>query len=232
MRTPRTEEELHNYAASSARSARTSGSPPFDRDAVAAIVEHGVRLAGRQEKITTRFNEIADVIREAGYWAAAGQGEAGRGRTTSTGRIEQRARRLDLVEEMLRERIAEGTLLVDLEGAKVGQVNGLVVLDLGDYSSASRRGSPRSPRWGAPGSSTSSARRDVRGDPQQGRAHPRRLPARPVRPGQAAGPVREPLLRAELRRVDGDWASSPSSTRCCRAWRGCRSARRSRSPAR
>jgi len=93
---------------------------------------HGVRLAGRQEKITTRFTEISEVIREAGYWAQ--QEKADRVEALHVNwAIGQRIRRLDMAEEILRERIADGTVLLDLDGSKVGQVNGLAVLDIGDH---------------------------------------------------------------------------------------------------
>jgi ATP-dependent Lon protease len=133
LETPRSADELRNYAAFVRKKCADEGLPAFHRDAVAGVVEYGVRLAGRQEKITTRFNEVADVIREAGYWARQEKAKRVDARHVDLA-IEQRIRRLDLVEEVLRERLAEGTVLLDLEGEKVGQVNGLVILDVGDYA--------------------------------------------------------------------------------------------------
>jgi len=73
------------------------------------------------------------VIREAGYWAAQTRAsEIGAEHVDRA--VSQRKYRLDLIEETLRERIAEGTVLLDIDGTKTGQVNGLVVLDVGDHA--------------------------------------------------------------------------------------------------
>ena len=105
---------------------------PFDRSGVAAVVECGVRLAGRQNKLSTRFSEIADIIREADYNAR----EEGNGFVNSVHvrrAIKSRMQRVNLIEDKIQERIDEGTLMIDTAGAVVGQVNGLSVYDLGDY---------------------------------------------------------------------------------------------------
>jgi lon-related putative ATP-dependent protease len=127
------EEELQNYACFVTKKVEDDKLAPFHRDAVAAVVEHGVRLAGDNDKLTTRFAEIADVIRESSYWAAAENAK-----TVKVDHVDRalrhRAYRVNWVEELLRERIAEGTVLIDLDESKVGQVNGLAVLDLGDHA--------------------------------------------------------------------------------------------------
>ena len=106
---------------------------PFDRGAFAAILEYGVRRAGRRTKVTARFIDIADLAREAHY-AASRAGEnvvrAAHVRTAIASKIE----RHNLIETRIREMIEEGTLLVDLAGSHVGQVNGLSVLEIGGYS--------------------------------------------------------------------------------------------------
>ncbi len=133
VETTRSAEEIRNYASFIRKKCQDDKLPPFHKSAVAAVAEHGVRLAGQQAKISTRFNEVADVIREAGYWARQEKAKRVEMRHVDVA-IEQRTHRLDLIEELLRERFAEGTILVDLEGQKVGQVNGLVILDVGDYT--------------------------------------------------------------------------------------------------
>ena len=133
MRTPLNDEEVMNYACLIHRRCEDEGLPPFHCEAVAAVVEHGVRLAGHHDKLTTRFTEVTDLIREAGYWARDESAEHVRAEHVEKAR-RQRTYRVDLVEEMLRERIAEGAVLLDLEGEKVAQVNGLAVLDLGDHA--------------------------------------------------------------------------------------------------
>jgi ATP-dependent Lon protease len=132
LQTPLNDKELHNYVCFVHKKVLDDGLPPFDREAVGAIVEHGVRLAGRHEKLSTRFKEVADVIREAGYWARQDKAEHVEARHVDRA-LDERRHRVNLIEEELRDRIAEGTLILDIEGEKVGQVNGLVVLDLGDH---------------------------------------------------------------------------------------------------
>ncbi len=104
----------------------------FDPSGVAAVVEYGVRLAGRQNKLSTRFSRIADLIREADYHARVdGNGVVSKKHVQQA--IRSHIRRVNLIEEKLQERIEEGTLMIDTKGAVVGQVNGLSVYILGDY---------------------------------------------------------------------------------------------------
>jgi len=99
---------------------------------VAAIVEYGSRLAEDQTKLTTRFGDVADVIREASYWA----GKAGHQLVSAEDvhrAVDEWTYRSNQVEERVQEEIADDTLMVDTTGAKAGQVNGLSVSMLGDY---------------------------------------------------------------------------------------------------
>lgn len=105
----------------------------FDREAVARVIEFGSRLAEHQGKLSTRFGEIADLVREASFWARR------QGQETTTGAdvqraVEQRTRRANRIEEEIQEMIKEGTMRVDITGEAVGQVNGLSVHLLGNYS--------------------------------------------------------------------------------------------------
>jgi ATP-dependent Lon protease len=106
--------------------------PSFDAEAVAEVVELGARLAGRRTKLSTRFNLVAEMVREAGYWAA-------RERTAVVGAahvrkaVAERIERVRLVEEKIQEAILEGSLLIDTGGSAVGQVNGLSVYMMGDF---------------------------------------------------------------------------------------------------
>ena len=106
---------------------------PFDASGVAEVIEYGVRLAGRQNKLSARFNVIADLLREANYWSKKNKS------TTVTGHhvrvaIAERIERLKLVEEKIQEMILNGTILIDSKGVAVGQANGLSVYDMGEYS--------------------------------------------------------------------------------------------------
>ncbi len=105
---------------------------PFDRSAVAALVEHAVRMAGRQEKISTRFPLLTDLLREADYWARREKEDVVRDVHVDKA-IEARIFRSNMVEEHIQEMIDRGTLMIDVDGEVVGQVNGLAVYSLGDY---------------------------------------------------------------------------------------------------
>ncbi|MFN2225897.1 MAG: Lon protease family protein, partial [Anaerolineae bacterium] len=129
----RTAESCWCYAQFIATRCRQEGLLPFDRQAVARVIEYGSRLAEHQNKLSTRFGEIADLVREASFWARR-QGQE----TTTADSVQQavkkRTRRANRVEEEIQEMIDEGTLRVDVAGEAVGQVNGLSVLQLGNYS--------------------------------------------------------------------------------------------------
>jgi ATP-dependent Lon protease len=105
---------------------------PFDKTGVAAVVEHGVRITGRQKKISTRFHLIADLLREANYWAEKEGSDVVTGKHVEK-TIEKKNYRVNLIEEKIQEMIDDGTILIDSDGMVVGQVNGLSVYNLGDY---------------------------------------------------------------------------------------------------
>jgi ATP-dependent Lon protease len=108
------------------------GLKPFDRTAVAALVEQAVRMAGRQEKISTSFPAITDLIREADFFAGK-ENETVVAEQHVDRAIAARVFRSSLAEERIQEMIDRGTLMIDVTGEAVGQVNGLAVYSLGDY---------------------------------------------------------------------------------------------------
>jgi len=108
------------------------GLKSFDRSAVAAVVEFGVRTAGRQNKIFTRFSRISEVVRESHYFAeSAGDRFVKRKHVEEA--LESRRKRINLYEEKLQEHIEDGTIMIETSGGVVGQVNALSVYDMGDY---------------------------------------------------------------------------------------------------
>jgi predicted ATP-dependent protease len=121
------------YASFLSSQIRTAGLPHFDARAVARMIEHGGRLADSREWLSTRFVEIAGLAAEAGHWASADGSELVCSEHVEHA-IEQKVRRSDLVERHLQQMVGEGTLLLDVDGERVGQVNGLSVLQMGDYS--------------------------------------------------------------------------------------------------
>ncbi len=121
------------YAAFVARQVRDEGLRHFDREAVARVVEQGARLSEHQGRLSARFLEIAELAAEASHWAGRDGSELVRAADVERA-IERKTYRSNLVEEKIRELIAEGTLMIDVEGERVGQVNGLSVSRLGDYA--------------------------------------------------------------------------------------------------
>ncbi len=105
----------------------------FDKNAVAVIVDYGSRLAENQEKLSTKFSEIADIISEANYWASR-EGSKIIKKQHVEKAMEEKIYRSNLIEMKIQEFIENGTILLDTTGAKVGQVNGISILTFGDYS--------------------------------------------------------------------------------------------------
>jgi lon-related putative ATP-dependent protease len=124
---------LATYAQWIAKICREEDLPHFEREAVSRLVEFGARQSGDREKLSASYAEIADLVREAAHWARKQNG-----RTVLRCHVEQalqnRTFRANRVEEEIRELIANGTILIDIDGRKVGQVNGLSVIDLGGYT--------------------------------------------------------------------------------------------------
>ena len=108
---------------------------PFSLDAVAEVVEFGGRLVESQDRLTTRFAIVADIVREADFWAHKDDCEVVQ-RSHVQKAIQERRYRSSLYEENLRRNILEGTIMVDTRGSKVAQVNGLAVIEMGDYAFA------------------------------------------------------------------------------------------------
>ncbi|HTW91761.1 MAG TPA: ATP-binding protein [bacterium] len=106
---------------------------PFDRSGVRAVIEHGARLAGRTDKLSTRFNIISELLTEASHWAAKAKAKAV-GHEHVQEAINRRRDRVRLSEVKLQEAIRQGTIFIDVTGAKAGQVNGLAVYDTGEYA--------------------------------------------------------------------------------------------------
>lgn len=132
-RMERTPENVEKYAFFIANVQKEENLLPLDKGAVAKIVEFGSRLAGHQNKLSTRFSEIADLIRESHYWAKR-QGSPIVKAEHIIKAIDEKILRVNRIEERLREMMVEDTIIVSTSGERIGQVNGLAVLDLGDYS--------------------------------------------------------------------------------------------------
>jgi predicted ATP-dependent protease len=129
----RTQENLEAYAAFICACCQTEGLLHFNAGAVATVSEYGARLVADQHKLSSRFGQVRDLLVEADYWARQ-DGAAKVSAEHVQKAIEQKLYRSKLVEERIRELISQGTLMVDVDGEVVGQVNGLAVYDVGDFS--------------------------------------------------------------------------------------------------
>jgi lon-related putative ATP-dependent protease len=129
-RTPANEQA---YAAFVATITQLDQALPFQRAAAARVIEYGSRLAGDQDKLSTRFGEIADLVREAAHEASQDGRQSVAVEHVQAAEAARRYRQ-NLLEEELQATIQTGTMLIQTEGSAVGQVNGLSVIGLGDYA--------------------------------------------------------------------------------------------------
>ena len=106
---------------------------PFDRSAVAATVQQSMRYTADSEKLSTHMRSIADLIAEADYWAGKADRKTVSGDDVRKA-IETQVERIDRVRDQVHEGILRDSIMIDTEGAVVGQVNGLSVLQLGNFS--------------------------------------------------------------------------------------------------
>jgi lon-related putative ATP-dependent protease len=129
----RSSENDNAYARLIASVVKEYGLKPLDAAGVARVIDEGARLADDREKLSIELGRIADIVREADYWSS----QAGRkitGRQDVARAIEEHIQRADRMRDRAQESIARGIVLVDTEGAAVGRINGLSVLQLGDFS--------------------------------------------------------------------------------------------------
>ncbi|HSJ57806.1 MAG TPA: ATP-binding protein [Anaerolineae bacterium] len=132
-RIDRNPENTDLYARMIAGMTKRENLRPFDRTGVARVIEHAARMLGDAEKLSIQRRDIADVLREADYWA----GQAGHptvGAKDVDRAIQAGIYRSDRVRENTQESIKRQIKLIDTRGERVGQVNGLSVLQLGDFS--------------------------------------------------------------------------------------------------
>jgi lon-related putative ATP-dependent protease len=126
--------ETHNlYARLIATLAHKDELKAFDKEAVACVIERSARLTGDSEKLTARIEEISSLMREADYWAGVSGNKvicASDVRKT----IDAQVYRANSIQERMRENILRDMILISTEGSKVGQINGLSVLQLGNYA--------------------------------------------------------------------------------------------------
>ena len=126
----RTEEAQRQYSRVVAGIARSENLPPFHRTAVAELIEHGARIAARQKKLTARFGRIADLAREAAFLARSEKSKTVTGEHILSA-IARTKHRAALPSRKFQQLVANKTILVETQGERVGQINGLAVLNSG-----------------------------------------------------------------------------------------------------
>ncbi|HWA46311.1 MAG TPA: ATP-binding protein [Hypericibacter adhaerens] len=130
---PREEDAIQAYARLIATIGRREGLKTFDRGAVARLIEQAGRIADDNQKLTTRFGDIADLMREGDYWADKAKRDVIGADDIETA-IDQQMHRSGRIRERSLEVIDSGIVLIDTAGSKVGQINGLSVLSLPNFS--------------------------------------------------------------------------------------------------
>lgn len=130
---PRTPENLRHYASFVSSVCRREKLKHFSRGGLARLIEYCSRLAGDQNKLSTRFNEVVEIVSEAAAWAKTQNSVYVEGSHVKEA-IREKIYRSSRIEEKLQEMVLQKTIMIDTDGARVGQVNGLSVLDSGDYT--------------------------------------------------------------------------------------------------
>jgi predicted ATP-dependent protease len=126
-------ETATQYALLVATLARRYDLRPFDRSAVARVIEHSGRLSSDNKKLSTMMNQIADLLQEADYWAAGEEADIVLANHVQQA-IDAQIFRLDRIRERMQETVLRETVLIDTTGEKIGQINGLSVLQLGGFA--------------------------------------------------------------------------------------------------
>ncbi len=131
---PKTQENISKYARLIATQARRNKLRPLQKDAVARLIEHASRLAEDSQKLTAHIASISDLIREANYCALTD----GKSPVITRSHVDQaiisKIKRSDRIQERMTEQIKRGSVMIDTDGAVVGQINGLAVFEFGQVS--------------------------------------------------------------------------------------------------
>jgi lon-related putative ATP-dependent protease len=129
----RNETNIKNYASYICTLCKRFGLHHLDNTAVAKVVEYGSRLAEDQKKLSTRFASVADLIREANFYAVEEKAEHITVKHIHKA-VEEKIYRSNLIQKKIQEYIERGVFLIDTEGSTIGQINGLSVMEMGDIA--------------------------------------------------------------------------------------------------
>jgi lon-related putative ATP-dependent protease len=129
----RTEENVKKYAAFVCTICEKEKLKHLEQSALAKLIEYSQRIAEDQQKLSTRFAEVGDIIREANFYAVQEKSDVVTEKHVKKA-IEEKIYRSKLIQEKIQEMISRGVLLIDTDAEKVGQVNGLSVMGIGDFA--------------------------------------------------------------------------------------------------
>jgi len=127
----RTEKSMKDYAAVIRCFCEDCNARHLEPSGVAKVIEYAARAVGDQQKLSARFAQIKEWVQEADYWASQDGAELIAAKHV-TKAVEEKAFRHNMIDERIREMIAKDVIMIDVEGGKVGQVNGLSVYSVGD----------------------------------------------------------------------------------------------------
>ena len=129
----RTEYNESEYAKLIGSLSQKKGLRALNKQAVARVIEYASRLAGDSNKLTAHISSIGDLLREADYWARNSNSKQ-IGKNHIEQAIDAQIYRSDRIKKSMLEDIERGTILMDVVGERVGQINGLVVYDFSNYT--------------------------------------------------------------------------------------------------
>lgn len=129
----KTSENMDKYAGFISARCKERGLLPFDRTGVARVVEYGLRYSADKEKLSARFGRLEDLVIESSYWASEKGSKAVTAEDVEKADRE-RVYRSSKIDDRLKELIKEDTFMISTDGAVEGQINGLAVMDPGDYA--------------------------------------------------------------------------------------------------
>lgn len=129
----RSTDHIEKYAQFIKARVNEAGLKPFHKTGVAKVVEYGSRIIQDKQKLSTRFIEIADIVAESSFWASWNGNQYVMAEDVQKA-IDEKIYRSNLIEEKIQELIDEGVIMIDIDGAITGQVNGLSVYQIGNYT--------------------------------------------------------------------------------------------------
>ncbi len=129
----KTRENMFSFAAFISGCCEDCEIKHFDPGGVAKMMEYASRMVADQERLSSRFAQLKELVLEAEYWASK-SGASLVGAPHVEKAIEEKLYRHNLLDERIRDLIDRGTIMIDVDGAVVGQVNGLSIYSLGDIT--------------------------------------------------------------------------------------------------